>query len=65
MITEEEALKHRIRTNIITFEKQLDTLCLEMSMDPYKVSGTLRLFIINLNNIVCCFLSLTPSLPLY
>lgn len=39
MITEEEALKLRIRANIITFKKQLDTLCLEMSMDPYKVSG--------------------------
>uniref|UniRef100_A0AAY5KUP0 Protein regulator of cytokinesis 1b n=1 Tax=Esox lucius TaxID=8010 RepID=A0AAY5KUP0_ESOLU len=39
MITEEEALKQRIRTNIITFEKQLDTLCQELSLDPYKVLG--------------------------
>ncbi|KAI4879679.1 hypothetical protein NFI96_032008 [Prochilodus magdalenae] len=37
MITEEESLRHRIRTSIITTQKQLDTLCLELSMEPYKV----------------------------
>ncbi|XP_010875591.2 protein regulator of cytokinesis 1 isoform X2 [Esox lucius] len=41
MITEEEALKQRIRTNIITFEKQLDTLCQELSLDPYKLGDGL------------------------
>ncbi|XP_055722377.1 protein regulator of cytokinesis 1-like isoform X1 [Salvelinus fontinalis] len=49
MITEEEALKHRIRTNIITFEKQLDTLCLEMSMDPYKLEEGLTVLQIEKN----------------
>lgn len=38
MITEEEALRNRIKTDIITFQKQLDTLCLELSVEQYKVS---------------------------
>ncbi|KAJ7987081.1 hypothetical protein DPEC_G00335050 [Dallia pectoralis] len=41
MITEEEALKHRIKTNIITFEKQLDALCQELSLEPYKLENGL------------------------
>lgn len=34
MIMEEEALRHRIRTDLITFQKQLDTLCLELGLEP-------------------------------
>ncbi|KAM9517054.1 protein regulator of cytokinesis 1-like isoform 1-T2 [Salvelinus alpinus] len=49
MITEEEALKHRIRANIITFQKQLDTLCLEMSMDPNKMEEGLTVLQIEKN----------------
>ncbi|XP_024236669.1 protein regulator of cytokinesis 1 isoform X3 [Oncorhynchus tshawytscha] len=49
MITEEEALRHRIRANIITFQKQLDTLCLEMSMDPYKMEEGLTVLQIEKN----------------
>uniref|UniRef100_A0A674EBG7 Zgc:86764 n=1 Tax=Salmo trutta TaxID=8032 RepID=A0A674EBG7_SALTR len=49
MITEEEALKLRIRANIITFKKQLDTLCLEMSMDPYKMEEGLTVLQIEKN----------------
>uniref|UniRef100_A0A4W5K313 Zgc:86764 n=1 Tax=Hucho hucho TaxID=62062 RepID=A0A4W5K313_9TELE len=49
MITEEEALKHRIRANIITFQKQLDTLCLELSMDTYKVEEGLTVLQIEKN----------------
>ncbi|XP_067279637.1 protein regulator of cytokinesis 1 [Pseudorasbora parva] len=41
MITEEEALRHRIRTDIITFQKQLDTLCLELTMEPNKMDEDL------------------------
>lgn len=37
MITEEESLRHRIKTSIITTRKQLETLCLELSLEPYKV----------------------------
>lgn len=37
MIMEEEALRHRIKTDVITFQKQLDTLCLELALEPYKV----------------------------
>lgn len=37
MIMEEEALRHRIRTDIIASQKQLDTLCLELTVEPYKV----------------------------
>ncbi|KAJ8339129.1 hypothetical protein SKAU_G00359150 [Synaphobranchus kaupii] len=37
MITEEAALKHRIGSNIISFQKQLETLCLEMSLEPSKL----------------------------
>ncbi|XDV38636.1 hypothetical protein PO909_007996 [Leuciscus waleckii] len=36
MIMEEEALRHRIRTDIISSQKQLDTLCLELTVEPYK-----------------------------
>ncbi|XP_038826631.1 protein regulator of cytokinesis 1-like isoform X1 [Salvelinus namaycush] len=49
MIIEEEALKHRIRANIITFQKQLDTLCLEMSMDPNKMEEGLTVLQIEKN----------------
>ncbi|XP_036382775.1 protein regulator of cytokinesis 1-like [Megalops cyprinoides] len=41
MITEEEALKQRIANNIITFQRQLETLCLEMSLEPYTVEDDL------------------------
>ncbi|KAL0965716.1 hypothetical protein UPYG_G00284810 [Umbra pygmaea] len=41
MIAEEEALKQRIRTNIITFETQLDTLCEELSLEKYKLEDGL------------------------
>uniref|UniRef100_A0A8B9JFT0 Protein regulator of cytokinesis 1-like n=1 Tax=Astyanax mexicanus TaxID=7994 RepID=A0A8B9JFT0_ASTMX len=41
MITEEETLRHRIRTSIITTQKELETLCLEMSMDPYRLEEDL------------------------
>lgn len=44
MIMEEEALRHRIRTDIITSQKQLDTLCLELVLEPYKVSLSLNVF---------------------
>lgn len=37
MIMEEEALRHRIRTDLITFQKQLDTLCLELGLESYQV----------------------------
>ncbi|XP_076836411.1 protein regulator of cytokinesis 1 isoform X2 [Brachyhypopomus gauderio] len=37
MITEEESLRHRIKTSIITTRKQLETLCLELSVEPYNV----------------------------
>ncbi|XP_077089067.1 protein regulator of cytokinesis 1 isoform X1 [Siphateles boraxobius] len=36
MIMEEETLRHRIRTDIISSQKQLDTLCLELTVEPYK-----------------------------
>ncbi|XP_030625973.1 protein regulator of cytokinesis 1 [Chanos chanos] len=41
MITEEESLRHRIKTNIITTQKQLETLCLELSLEPYKLEENL------------------------
>ncbi|XP_072518026.1 protein regulator of cytokinesis 1 isoform X2 [Salminus brasiliensis] len=41
MITEEESLRHRIKTSIITTQKQLETLCLELSMESYKVEEDL------------------------
>uniref|UniRef100_A0A672RSA8 Uncharacterized protein n=1 Tax=Sinocyclocheilus grahami TaxID=75366 RepID=A0A672RSA8_SINGR len=41
MIMEEEALRHRIRTDVITFQKQLDTLCLELGLEPYKLEQDL------------------------
>ncbi|XP_028828432.1 protein regulator of cytokinesis 1 isoform X1 [Denticeps clupeoides] len=41
MITEEDALRHRIKTNIITSQKQLDDLCLEMQLEPYKLEENL------------------------
>lgn len=41
MIMEEEALRHRIRTDIITFQKQLDTLCLELNLEPFKLEEKL------------------------
>ncbi|XP_051956723.1 protein regulator of cytokinesis 1-like [Xyrauchen texanus] len=37
MIMEEEALRHRIRADIITSQKQLDTLCLELAVEPFKL----------------------------
>ncbi len=37
MIMEEEALRHRIRTDVITFQKQLETLFLELGLEPYQV----------------------------
>ncbi|XP_018606898.1 protein regulator of cytokinesis 1 isoform X1 [Scleropages formosus] len=37
MITEEEALKERIEVNIISFQRQLESLYQEMSLEPYKV----------------------------
>lgn len=37
MIMEEEALRRRIRADIITSQKQLETLSLELSVEPYKV----------------------------
>ncbi|XP_057217151.1 protein regulator of cytokinesis 1 isoform X2 [Triplophysa rosa] len=37
MIMEEEALRHRIKTDIFTSQKQLDTLCLELALEPYKL----------------------------
>ncbi|XP_041755356.1 protein regulator of cytokinesis 1 isoform X2 [Coregonus clupeaformis] len=49
MIIEEEALKHRIRANIITFKKQLETLCLEMSTEPYKLEEGLTVLQIEKN----------------
>lgn len=46
MITEEESLRHCIKTSIITTQKQLETLCLELSVEPYKVglAGWFRYF---------------------
>ncbi|TSX03300.1 Sulfate anion transporter 1 [Bagarius yarrelli] len=41
MITEEETLRHSIKTSIITTRKQLETLCLELSLEPYKVEEDL------------------------
>ncbi|KAI2651416.1 Protein regulator of cytokinesis 1 [Labeo rohita] len=41
MIMEEEALRHRIKTDVITFQKQLDTLCLELALEPYKLEDNL------------------------
>uniref|UniRef100_A0A8C2DUP2 Zgc:86764 n=1 Tax=Cyprinus carpio TaxID=7962 RepID=A0A8C2DUP2_CYPCA len=41
MIMEEEALRHRIKTDVITFQKQLDTLCLELGLEPYKLEQDL------------------------
>lgn len=41
MIMEEEALRHRIKTDIITFQKQLDTLCLELTLEPFKLEEKL------------------------
>ncbi|KAK2827392.1 hypothetical protein Q7C36_018318 [Tachysurus vachellii] len=41
MITEEESLRHRIKTSIITTQKQLETLSLELSLEPYKVEEDL------------------------
>uniref|UniRef100_A0A671M3X7 Protein regulator of cytokinesis 1-like n=1 Tax=Sinocyclocheilus anshuiensis TaxID=1608454 RepID=A0A671M3X7_9TELE len=41
MIKEEEALRHCIKTNIITSQKQLDTLCLELGLEPYKLEEDL------------------------
>ncbi|KAF4077557.1 hypothetical protein AMELA_G00209430 [Ameiurus melas] len=41
MITEEESLRHCIKTSIITTQKQLETLCLELSIEPYKVEEDL------------------------
>ncbi|XP_065142849.1 protein regulator of cytokinesis 1 [Paramisgurnus dabryanus] len=43
MITEEEALRHRIKTDIIIFQKQLDTLCLELSLEQYKLEEGLTI----------------------
>ncbi|KAJ8287076.1 hypothetical protein GJAV_G00046750 [Gymnothorax javanicus] len=37
MITEEAALKRRIGANIINFQEQLGNLCLEMSLEPFKL----------------------------
>ncbi|KAI1881982.1 hypothetical protein AGOR_G00245820 [Albula goreensis] len=37
MITEEAALKRRIETDIVRFQKQLETLYQEMSIEPYKL----------------------------
>ncbi|MFT7815325.1 protein regulator of cytokinesis 1-like isoform X1 [Arapaima gigas] len=37
MITEEEALKERIEANIVSFQKQLESLYQEMCLEPYKV----------------------------
>ncbi|XP_036386046.1 protein regulator of cytokinesis 1 [Megalops cyprinoides] len=37
MIAEEEALKHRIGSNIVAFQKQLEGLYAEMSLEPYKL----------------------------
>lgn len=44
MINEEEALRQRIKSNIVTTQKQLETLCAELSVEPYKVglAGCLR-----------------------
>ncbi|XP_017568790.1 protein regulator of cytokinesis 1 [Pygocentrus nattereri] len=41
MISEEESLRHRIKTSIITTQKQLETLCLELSEEPYKLEEDL------------------------
>ncbi|MBN3310032.1 PRC1 regulator, partial [Amia calva] len=41
MITEEEHLKHRIELSIITCQKQLDTLYLELSVEPYQIDDGL------------------------
>ncbi|XP_062867806.1 protein regulator of cytokinesis 1 [Trichomycterus rosablanca] len=49
MITEEESLRHRIRTSIITTQKQLETLCLELSMEPYKSEEELTVLQIEKN----------------
>ncbi|KAI5096475.1 hypothetical protein C0J45_13369 [Silurus meridionalis] len=49
MITEEESLRHRIRTSIITTQKQLETLCLELSMEPYKLEEDLTVLQIEKN----------------
>lgn len=38
MISEEEYLKQRIGTNILTFQKQLGILSLEMALEPFEVS---------------------------
>ncbi|MCJ8740927.1 hypothetical protein PDJAM_G00064660 [Pangasius djambal] len=49
MITEEESLRHRIRTSIITTQKQLETLCLELSIEPYKLEEDLTVLQIEKN----------------
>lgn len=49
MIMEEEALRHRIRTDIITSQKQLDTLCLELALEPYKMEEGLTVLQIEKN----------------
>ncbi|XP_043076816.1 protein regulator of cytokinesis 1 [Puntigrus tetrazona] len=41
MIMEEEALRHRIKTDVLTFQKQLDTLCLELGVEPCKLEEKL------------------------
>ncbi|TRY99380.1 hypothetical protein DNTS_002001 [Danionella cerebrum] len=41
MITEEEALRHRIKTDIITFQNKMGTLCLELAVELYKLDENL------------------------
>ncbi|XP_051733713.1 protein regulator of cytokinesis 1 isoform X1 [Ctenopharyngodon idella] len=41
MIMEEEALRRRIRADIITSQQQLETLSLELSVEPYKLEEDL------------------------
>uniref|UniRef100_A0A8C1GWU3 Zgc:86764 n=1 Tax=Cyprinus carpio TaxID=7962 RepID=A0A8C1GWU3_CYPCA len=49
MIKEEEALRNCIKTGIITSQKQLDTLCLELGLEPYKLEEDLTVLQVEKN----------------
>lgn len=52
MIKEEEALRNCIKTGIITSQKQLDTLCLELGLEPYKVRPVKYCLLMNISEIL-------------
>ncbi|XP_060791923.1 protein regulator of cytokinesis 1 isoform X2 [Neoarius graeffei] len=49
MISEEESMRHRIKTSIITTRKQLEKLCFELSVEPYKVEEDLTVLQVEKN----------------